>query len=553
MKTKKEVLEYIKEHNKEFGGKLVTENGFKKYFPDLYKEMIETVFPKFFENFDFKQKLWHFLRDDYTEHFCNCGGKLKFRSFWFGYNNFCKMNCPSMVKNQIECVKEKNKNRTEKDKKEIQKKVKETFLKNYGVERYSQTKEWKEKTILKNREKFGYDWVSQSKEYKEKFKKTNLEKYGVENPMFNEEIKNKWKKNYDELIVSTLFEKYDDIISIDGDILVCKCKDEECSICKEKQYTTNKRTFYNRKSKNIDTCTKRTPIGSIYSGEELFLLNFIKSIYDDEIIENDRSILNGKELDIYLPKLKIAFEFNGIYWHSEIYKEINYHQKKSLLCKENGIRLFHIWEDDWIFKNEIIKDFIKSKLSLCDNNIGARLCEIRDVDNKVAINFLNENHIQGSVKNGKSIGLYYNNELVEIFTFGKLRKNMGGKPIENQYEIYRVCSKIGYNIQGGFSKLLNFFEKNYFPYLIITYANLDYSYGDVYKKCGFKEVGISKPVYTWVVDGIRKYRSNFMKSKLKECKENPTLTESQVMYSRKSWKCWDAGKIKFIKVFINNI
>ena len=108
--NKSDVLNYINEHNKEHGGHLTTESGFKKNFPSLYDDFIKTSFPSFFEGFDFKQKLWHFLRDDYTQHICLCGNPLKFRSFWYGYNMFCRINCPSMVEHQKECIKDtKNK------------------------------------------------------------------------------------------------------------------------------------------------------------------------------------------------------------------------------------------------------------------------------------------------------------------------------------------------------------------------------------------------------------------------------------------------------------
>ena len=126
---------------------------------------------------------------------------------------------------------------------------------------------------------------------------------------------------------------------------------------------------------------------------------------------------------------------------------------------------------------------------------------------------------------------------------------MGGNPEENNYEIYRVCSKIGYNIPGGFSRLLKFFEDEFNPVCIITYANLDYTYGNVYMKCGFKLESLSKPTYTWVIDGRRRHRTNFMKSKLEECVNNPNLTEVEVMHNRGYWRCWDSGKIKFIKIY----
>ena len=188
-----------------------------------------------------------------------------------------------------------------------------------------------------------------------------------------------------------------------------------------------------------------------------------------------------------------------------------------------------------------------SKLGKTSINIGARKCIVKDVSNSEAYHFLQTNHIQGGVKNGYNIGLYYNNELVEVMTFGSLRKSMGSNPISGHYEIYRVCSKLGYNIQGGFSKLLKHFENTYKPIQIITYANLDYTYGNVYNKTGFHKDKISKPTYTWVVNGQRKHRTNFRKSKLKECIDNPDLTEIEVMYNRNCWRCWDSGKIKFIK------
>ena len=543
--NKLEVLDYIKKHNKEYGGKLVTEKGFKKHFEELYNILQSMTFPSYSEKWDFKQKLWHFLRDDYTQHLCKCGGVLKFRSFWFGYNEYCKANCPSMIENQVKCVKEKNKLKTKEEKDKIQEKVRNTFLKKYGVERYSQTKEWKEKTIQKNLEKYGQDWYTKTDEYKIRYEQHCEKKYGtgIKNSFQDENVKKQIRKKF----YDNFLKNHPNVIEVKDNTLICKCTDSNCTLCQEKIYEIDKTTFSDRNYYHIDTCTKRTTPQNLSSGIEKKLYNYIKSIYDGVIIENERSILNGKEIDIYLPELKLGFEFNGVYWHSEIYKDKKYHQEKSLNCLDKGIQLIQIWEDDWIFRNEIVKDFILSKLGKTPINIGARKCIIKDVSNSEAYHFLQTNHIQGGVKNGYNIGLYYNNELVEVMTFGGLRKSMGSNPISGHYEIYRVCSKLGYNIQGGFSKLLKHFENTYKPIQIITYANLDYTYGNVYNKTGFHKDKISKPTYTWVVNGQRKHRTNFRKSKLKECIDNPDLTEIEVMYNRNCWRCWDSGKIKFIK------
>ena len=544
---KSKILTFIKEHNKEHGGSLVSKIGFIKHFPDMYIEFEKTHFPSFMDEYPFKQKLWHFLHDDYEERVCGCGGKIKFRSFWYGYNDYCRTNCPSMIKHQVECVVEKYNSKSDEEKKEISNKVTNTFMSKYGVKRFSQLPQWKEMTIQSNQKQFGKDWYTQTDEYKESYQDFCERTYGegIKNSFQSEEVKSIINKKFFEHFLK----KHPDVIEIKYNTYVCKCPDETCTLCDEKIYEIDKVTYSNRLCKGIDTCIIRNGYGNITSGSENQLFNFISSIYSGEIIKNDRSILNGKELDIYLPELGLAFEFNGVYWHSEMFKPKKYHQDKVLTCKSKNIRLIQIWEDDWMYNQDVVKDVIKSKLNLNKVNIGARTCEIKEVSNKVAYDFLQKYHIQGGVKNGKNIGLYHNGELVEVMTFGQLRKNMGGKPVDGHYEIYRLCSKSDYNVQGGFGKLMKWFENIYNPIEVITYANLDYSYGNVYEKVGFEMEHISQPTYTWVIDNHRKHRSNFRKSKLIECEKNPELTECEVMYGRGHWRCWDSGKIKFVKKY----
>lgn len=87
------------------------------------------------------------------------------------------------------------------------------------------------------------------------------------------------------------------------------------------------------------------------------MVSFIRSIYNGVILENDRELLNGWELDVYLPELGLAFEYNGEYWHS--IKEIRDRDvQKIIRCHAKGIELFHIWESDWSHNNQETKDFI---------------------------------------------------------------------------------------------------------------------------------------------------------------------------------------------------
>lgn len=92
---------------------------------------------------------------------------------------------------------------------------------------------------------------------------------------------------------------------------------------------------------------------------ELEIFNYIQSIYSGEIRQNDRKVLNGKELDIYLPKLQLGIEINGDYWHSDLYKEKDFHYNKSNICLDIGIRLIHIQEYFWKNDNNKYKQYLK--------------------------------------------------------------------------------------------------------------------------------------------------------------------------------------------------
>jgi len=90
---------------------------------------------------------------------------------------------------------------------------------------------------------------------------------------------------------------------------------------------------------------------SIISNIEKILYDWLKT-YNLNLKSNDRTILDGLELDIYLPEYKLGIEFNGLYWHSELFKNKDYHLNKTLECKKRNIELLHIFEDDWMFKQK---------------------------------------------------------------------------------------------------------------------------------------------------------------------------------------------------------
>jgi hypothetical protein len=259
---------------------------------------------------------------------------------------------------------------------------------------------------------------------------------------------------------------------------------------------------------------------------------------------SERKIING-ELDIYIPDLKLAFEFNGLYWHNELYKDKNYHLNKTELCEKNGIQLIHIYEDDWIYKQDIVKSMILNKLGKTSNKIYARKCEIREItDNKLVREFLDENHIQGFIGSKVKIGLFHENELVSLMMFGKRRVAMGKKTSEEgEFELLRFCSKLNTNVVGGGNKLFKHFVKNYDPKMITTYTDRSWSNGNLYNQLGFKYEGKTDPNYYYIIDGIRHHRFNFRKDILVKEGYDPSLTEHQIMLNRKIYRIYDSGSL----------
>ena len=216
------------------------------------------------------------------------------------------------------------------------------------------------------------------------------------------------------------------------------------------------------------------------SSLEQEVYNYIKTIYDGGVLRCNRKILNGKELDIYIPEKNIAIEFNGCYWHSKN-NGVNkyYHQNKSKECLSKGIRLIHIYEDEWIHKRDIINDIIKSALGGFENKVYARKCEVRVVDKQIYKDMC-KYHLQGYSPAQIILGLCYQNQLIQLASFSKSRYDKN-----YEYEWIRGIQLPGYQIIGGTSKLFSYFIKNYNPSSIICYSDFNKFSGNSYKNCGF--------------------------------------------------------------------
>lgn len=293
-----------------------------------------------------------------------------------------------------------------------------------------------------------------------------------------------------------------------------------------------------------------------FSQGEKELLDYITSILpiETEIISNDRTVLKPKELDIYIPNLNIAFEYNGLYWHTEEYIDKNYHLDKMIECNKKGIKLIHIFEDEWLNNQELMKNKIANLLGVNNNNkVYARKCYVKEVeDNQVKNNFLNENHIQGKDNSKFSYGLYTKDKdnLVAILTLCKPRVNMGMKNTDNNlYELSRYATNC--NVIGGMGKILKYIKlNNQEVNKIYTYADLRFTdkEDNVYLKNGFKFVSQSRPNYWYFVSGERKSRFNYQKGNLKKLFPDvydDNLSEKEIMEIMGYYRIYDCGNLKY--------
>ena len=448
-----------------------------------------------------------------------CGKETRFyRISQGGYMKFCSKQC---------CAQSE----------ETKQKKLTSNIEKYGGIGFA-SKELSDKTKETCKEKYGTEYASQSNEFKELVKIHAIEKYGVDSvnkcDWKIEKGKEKYNFTMTERYASEYKKIYPEIISCNNDNLICYCK--QCA----STYTITKQIFLRRKMSNVNTCLNCNPIYKQYSNAEKEVYNYITTIYNGIIEENNRTILAGKELDIYIPEKHIAFEYDGLYWHNELNKPNNYHVSKTNECELKGVQLIHIFEDEWIYKQDIVKSRIRGLLGL-NNRIFARKCIIKEVSYTESEKFLNENHIQGNCTSKYRYGLYYNDELISLMTFGISRFN------KNEFELIRFCNKLNLNVIGGASKLFKHFLNTHKDVnKIISFADRRWSLGNLYVKLGFAFDTLTDPSYFYVVDNLRENRIKYQKHKLVSEGYNSSLSEHEIMLQREIYRIYDCGNLKYV-------
>lgn len=269
---------------------------------------------------------------------------------------------------------------------------------------------------------------------------------------------------------------------------------------------------------------------------------FIKKDFNTDCFSIKPEFNNKRfEIDCFVENENIGIEYCGEYWHSvERVENRFYHQHKTLWAKEQGINLLTFFEHEWIEKNEIVKSIISNKLGKIKNKIFARKTTVKEIDSEIAKEFHINNHIQGWVGSTVNLGLFYQKELVSVMSFSKSRFNKNF-----EYEITRFSSKINNVVIGGASKLISYFRKKFNPPSIISYADLRFGTGEVYKNLGFQFKRTTPPNY-WYFNrktNILENRLKFQKHKLKNIIENFNPNESEISNMNKNgyFQIFDCG------------
>jgi hypothetical protein len=411
----------------------------------------------------------------------------------------------------------------------IKNKNKQNLLKKWGVDCTQKLVFVKEKSVKTNQVKRGVDNNLSSTETREKITKTfnekyvgghpmkdpmiknkvnntNIQKWGFVRPSQTKEIKNKISEVKTKNWLSNIGLSDENFIKKDDDgyyVLFC---DRE-----NKEYKINPVTYNRRKRNNEIISTYINPLNKYYSKGEKELLEYIKTLYDGEILTNNRSVLGNHELDIFLPELNIGLEYNGMYFHSDIFKPKKYHQNKYLKAKERNIRLIQIWEDEWFNEKSKIESYLKHLFKKSEQTIYARNCDIRLINIDEYKNFCEKNHLQGYAKAKHKIGLFHLNELVSVMSFCKPRIK---SKLLFEYEMIRFCNKMNTNVIGSGSKLFKYFINEIKPTSILTYSDLDKFESKLYENIGFVFGGITTPNNFYYYDNERVNRFNLRKERV---------------------------------------
>ena len=437
---------------------------------------------------------------------------------------------------------------------EVKERIKESNQRNHGVDYPMQSNEIQNKSKETVRDRYGVDYIVQDAYTQEKIQNTLLERYGTRQYFASEHAKT--------AIKATNIERYGVLYTLGSKVVYERARQaqidkfgdiysrtqkgrEECRKGRKLATYRNKKAAYTNirfefteeeYSRNSDQyhewdltcldcgnpfksfmangippscpyCNPRTYSSSRMEKE----IGEILIGWGHDIQKNVRNVIRPLEIDIYLPEKKIGIEMNGVYWHSDKHQPPSYHKDKMIKCREQGVRLIQIFDDRWNNSRDKVLSRLGSILGNIKTHLHARKCSVEIIEYKEAKEFLDTNHLQGYSSDSIRYGLRHDGRLVGIMTFRKPRFNPS-----YQWEMIRFCTGKNIRVIGGASRLLSRFIKDHSPENILSYADLCWSEGNLYKQLGFTLIKETEPGYFYVKNGVRVNRMSMTKKKIEE-------------------------------------
>lgn len=489
--------DFIVQHFLNSQHKIIAQRCLKKYLIkyNLYNDLIN-----YYNDSDsIHETIYRIIYNIDNKPICKmCGKPVKFTNGEFP--TYC---CPKCRNNDPDVI-AKNKAGVSKSLKEayqirgneIKNKRKQTLKERYGVEVNTP---------------FGI------KEVQDKIKITNIARYGVENVFsLNENRSNRqyWQAHSVELQKEY---GYDIEYIIDENNETKILVKNGC--IKHGNITISLGLFNNRTKPERRSYTILCPICNPVKNPETSIESTIKNILNElnvKYIQHDRVQIKPYELDFYLPDYNIGIECNGIFWHSgdENAKRLLH---KYELCKKHNIRLINLWENDIHNKTNIIYTYLKKILNKENEKILSVNCIIKEINELDAKKFIKENSLLPFKENSINIGLFYNNNLIQIAQF---EQNYNGI-----YALFDICSLGDFNIINGERKILEYFNNVYKPIQIIGYSLNDLFDGKLYENLGFEFIE-DLPQKYWYIN---------------RCMEQVEYEDDKNIF-----KCYDTGCKKYI-------
>lgn len=460
---------------------------------------------------------------------------------------------------------------------EIRDKAKATTKERYGVENILQCQEGQELARAGHERKYGTRFPIQNLETKTKIKTTMVELYGVEHALQHHESKKKRDATMVELygtehaLRNDSLREQANIKRIQTNLERYGCptffqstlEERSRALLENKEFLIEENKTKTLQQISMELGVAHSTVGKYFRQHNISVVHhgdsqaqrdlyaFIKSIVGSEcvVLNNCRDVIPPSEIDIFIPSLKIGFEYNGLLWHSDGFsdKGPQYHINKTEQAERQGIRLIQIYEHEWLSNCDIVLSRIRSILRNTQV-VYARQCTIKPLSSATQREFFQRTHIQGGIGCKVAYGLFYNDTLVGAMSFGGIR--FGDRREASCYELIRFSTELNTTVVGGADKLFAHFVRSHSPQYVVSYCDRRWSIGGVYRKLGFNEVGTTAPGYFYFkrTDPSRVFsRQQFQKHKLNELLTmfDPALTEWENMRLNNYDRVWDCGHYKF--------